>query len=94
MLNAEWLEAMSLSEKEAVTKSLLLCGFKDMVSSFVHEFYSYVYIPARQAETFDLAIEYMDYYTFNRIPTKEERLVFYRTAQRLRRFKSDYVNQS
>lgn len=85
---------MSLSEKEAVTKALKLCGFKDMVNSFVHEYYIYVYIPARQAETFDLTIEYMDYYTFNRIPTKEERLVFYQTAQRLRRFKSDYVSQN
>ena len=81
---------MSDTERKAVHKSLKLCGFNNMVNSFVHEFHMYVYIPITQAETFDLAIEYMDYYSFNRIPTKEERLVFYRTAQRLRKFREKY----
>lgn len=86
------LSGKSHNEKEAVEKALLLCGFLDNISTLVHENYAIqVYIPKAQTETFYLAINYMDYYAFNRIPTREERLIYYRTARRLEKYEKQWI---
>jgi len=81
------------SESEATKQALLLCGFRNMGQSFVHENYSIqVYIPISQTETFYLAKSYMNYYVFNPIPNKEERLIYYRTARRLEKYEKNWLD--
>jgi hypothetical protein len=72
-------------EADAVKKSLLLCGFRDCVTSWVHEDPELVvYIPMHQTTNFRQVIEYFDHYVFSKEPNVKERLQYYRFAKRAR----------
>lgn len=83
-----------MNEFEAVQKSLKLCGFNNMGEHWVHERYDLaVYIPAAQAMIFDTAIDFMNTFAFFRVPNKEERLIYYRTGERLKRYRKLWESQ-
>lgn len=72
-------------EADAVKKSLLLCGFRDCVTSWVHEDPELVvYIPIHQTTNFKQVIEYFDHYIFSKEPNLKERLQYYRMSKRVR----------